>query len=169
VLAVALTAMSVDRRPGRAAATSGVAVDTSEAIAAVPLAATAVLVALHTAAVSRSLSRHGIAPRTGAILGLRGLGESAAALGQAATMLAGAPLTGALLHPRTRRAALALLLAAPIRDYLRLRPSLDPLRFAVLGVVDDAAYGAGVWAGSLRAHTWGPLRPRLVRDGAAAN
>jgi mycofactocin system glycosyltransferase len=124
-------------------------------------------IALHVIAVSRSLSRHSVRPRTGAILALCGLGESAAALGRAATMLAPAPLAAALVHPRTRRTALALLLAAPVRDYVRLRPSLDPLRFAALSVADDVSYGAGVWAGSLRSRTHRALRPRIVGGGSS--
>jgi mycofactocin system glycosyltransferase len=123
-------------------------------------------VALQVLAVSRSLSGHGVPSPTGALLGLRGLGESAAALGRAATMLGPLPLSAAVLHPRTRRPALGLLLAAPVRDYVRLRPSLDPLRFAALSVADDVSYGAGVWAGSLRARSWRALRPQIVGGGS---
>jgi GT2 family glycosyltransferase len=128
----------------------------------VPGSVAAVAALLHVLAVSRSLSQHGVPPRTAAVLGLQGLGESAAALGRAATMLAPAPLAAALVRPRTRKPALALLLAAPIRDYVRLRPSLDPLRFAGLCVADDVSYGAGVWAGSVRSRTSRALRPRIV-------
>jgi hypothetical protein len=131
--------------------------------ASVRAAATAAPVALHVALVVRSLSRHGVPPRAAAALALRGLGESGAALGRAATMLGPAPLAAGLLHARTRRPALALLLAAPVRDYVLLRPSLDPLRFAVLSIADDISYGAGVWSGSLQARACRPLRPRLTR------
>ncbi len=133
----------------------------------VPSAVAGVPIALHIVAASRSLSRHSVPPPTGALLGLRGLGESAAALGRAASMLAPAPLAAALVHPRTRRTALALLLAAPVRDYARLRPSLDPLRFVALSVADDLSYGAGVWAGSLRSRTHRALRPRIVGGGSS--
>ncbi len=129
----------------------------------VPAAVALTPVALQALAVSRSLSLRGVPSRTGALLGLRGLGESAAALGRAATMLGPLPLAAAVTGRRTRRAAFALLLAAPVRDYLRLRPPLDPLRFAALSVADDVSYGAGVWAGSVRARNGRALRPQIVR------
>ncbi|MGI8756016.1 MAG: mycofactocin biosynthesis glycosyltransferase MftF [Acidimicrobiales bacterium] len=37
--------------------------------------------------------------------------------------------------------------------------SLDPVRFASLGLIDDLAYGAGVWLGCLRARSFGALLP----------
>lgn len=129
----------------------------------VPSAVAAVPVALHVGFVVRSLSRHGVPAPAAASLALRGLCETAAGLGRAATMLGPLGLGAALALPRTRAAALATLLAAPARDCVRLRPALDPLRFAALSVADDLAYGAGVWAGALRARTGRPLRPRIVR------
>jgi mycofactocin system glycosyltransferase len=132
-----------------------------------PSSLAGVPIAAHVIAVSRSLSRHGVPPRAGALLGVRGLGESAAALGRAATMLGPVPLAAALVRRRTRRAALALLLAAPVRDYVHLHPSLDPLRFAALSIADDVSYGAGVWAGSLQSRTNRALRPRIVGGGSS--
>ncbi len=129
----------------------------------IPSAAGAVPVALQVRLVVRRLRRYGVPTLDGAALAVRGLGDSGAALGRAATMLGPVPLAAALAHRGTRRAAIALLLASPARDYLRLRPALDPLRFTALSVADDVAYGAGVWAGSLRSRTWRPLRPRIVR------
>jgi mycofactocin system glycosyltransferase len=125
--------------------------------------AAAAPLAVHVALSARGLARHGVPPRTGAALALRGLGESGAALGRAVTMLAAAPLVAGLTHRRTRGIGLVLLLAAPVRDLVRLRPPLDPLRFTALSIADDVAYGAGVWAGALRARTLRPLRPRIVR------
>jgi mycofactocin system glycosyltransferase len=40
------------------------------------------------------------------------------------------------------------------------------LTHAALGVADDLAYGAGVWAGCFRERTLGPLRPRLTGPAA---
>jgi GT2 family glycosyltransferase len=158
VLATATMAMTAHRRPVIATAS----------------------IAAHVAVTVRRLSRHGIPAAAAAPLALRGLGESAAALGRTATMFGPEPLAATLaashVSPRTRsamralarcpavhRAALALLLASPVHEYARLRPPLDPLRFTALAIADDVAYGAGVWAGSIRARTWRPLRPRLVR------
>jgi hypothetical protein len=78
-------------------------------------------------------------------------------------MLAPAALAVGLAHRRTRLAALSLTLAEPLRSWRRLRPGLDPLRFAALAIADDVAYGMGVWAGAWRARTVRPLTPRLAR------
>jgi mycofactocin glycosyltransferase len=60
-----------------------------------------------------------------------------------------------------RRALIAGTVAAALLDW---RPGdLDPVRYAALHVLDDAAYGAGVWVGCLRHRTAEPLlgiRPR---------
>jgi mycofactocin glycosyltransferase len=158
--------------PRSAAVLAGAAVAVSSR--RMPTVAGCLPIALHLLAVSRDLSRHGVPRRAGASLALRGLGESAAALGRAATMLGPVPLAAALAHPRTRpaaralarpgmrRAVVALALASPIRDYVELRPRLDPLRFAALSLADDAAYGAGVWAGSLQSRTCRALWPRIA-------
>ena len=66
-----------------------------------------------------------------------------------------------LASRRTRTAsALALVLPA-LGDWVPNRAALDPLRFAALHVADDAAYGAGVWAGCARERTVTPLVPRI--------
>ncbi|GAB6898137.1 mycofactocin biosynthesis glycosyltransferase MftF [Kineosporia succinea] len=56
-------------------------------------------------------------------------------------------------------AALALTAASPVREWLRLRPDIDPVRWSMAVLLDDAAYGAGVWAGSLRAGHVRAVRP----------
>lgn len=158
---VAVSAGLSRRRPGAAAVAVGAA-------------------ALHLGLGARGLSRHGVPPRLSWTLALRGLGDSAAALGRAATMLAPVPLTAGLLSRRSRRAitatmgrrpartlTLIVLLAAPVRDLVRLRPTLDPWRFAALSVADDLAYGTGVWAGALRDRTWRPLQPHIIRPAGA--
>jgi GT2 family glycosyltransferase len=137
-------------------------------------------VALHLGLGAHGLSRRGVPPRLAWTLALRGLGDSAAALGRAATMLAPVPLTAGLLSGRSRGTIIAamgrgpartltliVLLAAPVRDLVRLRPALDPWRFAALSVADDLAYGTGVWAGALRARTCRPLQPRIIRPAGA--
>ena len=84
-------------------------------------------------------------------------------LGRASTMLAGPALAAAAVAggPRTRRAVAALVAVPALVDWWRRRPDLDPLRWVVVSVADDAAYGAGVWAGCLRERTVGPLLPTL--------
>jgi hypothetical protein len=62
---------------------------------------------------------------------------------------------------RWRRAAAVLVLAPPLVEWWRRRPGLDPVRWVALSVVDDVAYGAGVWTGSVRARSFGPLIPAV--------
>ncbi len=68
----------------------------------------------------------------------------------------------ALVSRRTRRqAALALVLPA-LNDWAADTEILDPVRFTALHVLDDVAYGIGVWAGCARERTLEPLLPRVV-------
>jgi hypothetical protein len=57
----------------------------------------------------------------------------------------------------------SLLLSPPLADWLARRPDLDPLRYTLGALADDAAYGAGVLAGCLIHRTAAPLRPVIVR------
>jgi mycofactocin system glycosyltransferase len=71
-------------------------------------------------------------------------------------------VAGAVVSRRARRALLAAAILPALADWRRLRPDLDPLRFTVLHLLDDAAYGLGVWRGALAARTAGPLLPDLT-------
>jgi mycofactocin glycosyltransferase len=65
----------------------------------------------------------------------------------------------------SRRARLAMAVAAvglPLADWFRERPPLDPARYVLLRIVDDLAYGLGVWEGSWGARTIAPLLPHLT-------
>jgi mycofactocin glycosyltransferase len=68
--------------------------------------------------------------------------------------------------PRTRtgrRVALASLLAGPpAAAWLGSRPRLDPVRFALGYLADEAAYGAGVYRGAVTERLAAPLLPRLA-------
>jgi mycofactocin system glycosyltransferase len=66
-----------------------------------------------------------------------------------------------LLSRRTRRAAALTLVVPALRDWVTDRDALDPLRYVALHVADDAAYGAGVWFGSVRSRTLVPVLPRV--------
>ncbi len=70
-------------------------------------------------------------------------------------------LVTALCSRRARRALLAAFLLPPLVDWLRRRPDVGPLRWLVLHLADDLAYGAGVWVGCLRERTVTPLVPDL--------
>jgi hypothetical protein len=63
------------------------------------------------------------------------------------------------------RLGVALAVAPHLHEWWRLRPPVDPVRWAAVRLVDEAAYGLGVWAGCLRARTWRPLLPSLRRPG----
>jgi mycofactocin system glycosyltransferase len=67
------------------------------------------------------------------------------------------------LSPRSRaaRVAAACMLVPVAMDYTRERPRLDPLRYTLLQLADDAAYGTGVLASSVRARTLRPLIPHV--------
>lgn len=111
---------------------------------------------------------------------LRGLptGESnrLAALGHAhagrqiaqATMRAWWPLAlvAAAVSRPARPALVAAALLPPILDQLTGkapdRTRIDPMRATLAHLVDDVAYGAGVWAGALRHRTIAPLVPDLT-------
>ena len=62
---------------------------------------------------------------------------------------------------RVARMASACMLVPIAWDYVRTRPRLDPLRYGAIQLVDDAAYGSGVIASSIRARTWLPLIPQV--------
>jgi mycofactocin glycosyltransferase len=62
-----------------------------------------------------------------------------------------------------RRLAMASLIAGPLAaEWLHTRPRLDPLRFAIAWLADEAAYGAGVYRGAVRERLLAPLLPRLA-------
>ncbi len=67
-----------------------------------------------------------------------------------------------LAFGRTRRVCAAALLVPAVHDRAQAPGDLDPVRYAVLHMADDLAYGVGVWMGCVRARTLRPLVPRLV-------
>jgi hypothetical protein len=52
--------------------------------------------------------------------------------------------------------------ADAVWEYARLRPDLDPVRFAAARRLDDLAYGAGVWWGAWRARSAAALLPVIA-------
>jgi mycofactocin glycosyltransferase len=130
--------------------------------------AAAVMASVHIAMTVRALRRLDVPARGATTLALQGLADSGVAIGRATTMLTPWLLAAGLSRRRTAPAALALVLAEPARSWLRSSRRLDPVRWTVLAVADDVAYGAGVWAGSLRTGTAAPLRPALMLRGFPA-
>ncbi|MEP7090489.1 MAG: mycofactocin biosynthesis glycosyltransferase MftF [Nocardioidaceae bacterium] len=67
----------------------------------------------------------------------------------------------AVRFPRARRALVVAAVADALLDHHRVHPDLDPVRFLVARRLDDLAYGAGLWAGALRAGSPRALVPAL--------
>ena len=63
---------------------------------------------------------------------------------------------------RRRLALASLLIGPPATAWLRARPDLDPVRFGLGYLADEAAYGAGVCRGAAAERLAEPLRPRLA-------
>lgn len=123
----------------------------------------AVTVAVVTARIARRLPHVRAARRLATRL--TGFGLSAvAAQGVALLVRHWWPLAavGSLFSRRVRRAAAVAAIADAAWEYARLRPGLDPLRFALARRLDDAAYGAGVWWGALRGRSIRALLPAIT-------
>jgi mycofactocin glycosyltransferase len=70
-------------------------------------------------------------------------------------------LPAAVAFPRLRRPVAALILLPPLLDWADRRPPLDPARYVVARLLDDAAYSLGVWHGCLKRRTIQPLLPAI--------
>jgi hypothetical protein len=94
--------------------------------------------------------------------GARWFGEatyhSALSVGRYLGMFA-LPLVPVYLRRGGSVRALAIVALPALDEWWRRRPALDPLRWSALTLADDAAYGAGVWWGSIRTRTAAPLVP----------
>ena len=71
-------------------------------------------------------------------------------------------LTAATVSSRARRGVLAAAVVPPLLEWRRQRPALDPAQWVALRLLDDMAYGAGVWVGCIRERSLAALRPDLV-------
>lgn len=56
-------------------------------------------------------------------------------------------LVTGLVWRRARAALVVAALAPSLVDWWRTRPAVDPIRYVAIRLVDDAAYGVGLWAG----------------------
>jgi mycofactocin system glycosyltransferase len=74
------------------------------------------------------------------------------------------PLTAilALTWRRSRPAIAAALVVPPLLEWREAQPALDPLRYGVLRLLDDLAYGTGVWAGCIRSRSPRALAPSFA-------
>jgi mycofactocin glycosyltransferase len=127
------------------------------------MAAAAGITATATALLARRLSR---------VTGKTVAWPMAARLAGGGTLAAARPLGSALSRtwwpvaiplavaiPRLRLPVAALTITPPLLDWAARRPPLDPVRYAGARLLDDAAYGAGVWKGCARRRQFRALRP----------
>lgn len=65
--------------------------------------------------------------------------------------------------PRSRiaRIAAASMVVPVAQEWLTRRPGIDPVRYAALHLIEDAAYGSGVITGAIRRRRPGVLLPRV--------
>ena len=66
-----------------------------------------------------------------------------------------------LVFPRARRAMAAALIVPALIDWVRTRPSLDPVSHTALRAIDHGSYCTGVWAGALRSRSVAALLPSI--------
>jgi mycofactocin system glycosyltransferase len=120
------------------------------------------LVAAPAASLARRLHRRGIPVSLPLRWSAEGAGWTLVGVGHAATTL-GSPLlmAGALRNRRWAAIASLLVILPPAVDWWKRRPDLDPLRWIGASVLDDLAYGAGVWVGCVRARSYRPLLPAI--------
>jgi mycofactocin glycosyltransferase len=71
-------------------------------------------------------------------------------------------IVAALRSRRARVVVAAAALLPPLADWAKARPKLDPGSYVVLRLLDDAAYGTGVWLGAWDERTIEPLVPDLT-------
>jgi mycofactocin system glycosyltransferase len=68
----------------------------------------------------------------------------------------------AVLSRRTRRAVALVALVPPLLEWTADRPAdLGPLRWTIVRLADDLAYGGGLWVGAWRHRSFAALRPDL--------
>jgi mycofactocin system glycosyltransferase len=122
-------------------------------------------------AMHRTLQRAGIPARGVVPAMLDGTRQTWLGIGRYACQYGMPVLAAALVAPggaaparrwARRAAAASLLLGPPLTAWPARRGTLDPVRYVLGHLADDMAYGAGVWAGALRARSLAPVRPVIA-------
>ena len=78
-------------------------------------------------------------------------------------------VVAAAVAPRARPALAAAVIIPPLLEWRSERPPVGCIQYIALRLLDDVAYGAGVWAGSVRARSVRALLPSFsgpIRMGA---
>ncbi len=68
----------------------------------------------------------------------------------------------ALFSKRMRWVLITAAVVPSMYEWWKARPKLDPIRFTALRVLDDAAYGVGVWKGVVDEQNFDALKPDLT-------
>jgi mycofactocin system glycosyltransferase len=71
-------------------------------------------------------------------------------------------LVAAVTSRRACKGVVGAVAIPALLEWRKTRPPIDPLRWTVLRLVDDVAYGTGVWRGCIRERSAAALRPDLV-------
>jgi mycofactocin system glycosyltransferase len=70
-------------------------------------------------------------------------------------------LLASLFSRRARRVAMVAIVVPNVLRWWTTRPDVDPVRYVMMRVADDVAYGTGVWKGAWRERDTGALLPTL--------
>ena len=65
----------------------------------------------------------------------------------------------ALVSKRARVALAAAVVIPSMYEWATKKPDIDPLRYTAMRMVDDAAYGTGVWRGTVERRHPGAVTP----------
>jgi mycofactocin system glycosyltransferase len=123
-----------------------------------------VVAATATGLLAKRLHRTGARPDMAARIVAKGLTADTLAVGHALRREwwpAGWAALALAPHSRVAAAASVSMLAPIVLELMTTRPGVDPLRYTLLRLVEDAAYGSGVLVSAVRARRWGPLRPDM--------
>lgn len=128
-----------------------------------PLSALAAFAA-STTLLARRLRRHGV-PTGGLVrANAGGVLHTGLGIGRWGAQFAAPALVVAARGSSWRRVvAAAALVGPPLHDWIRQRPPARPARYVAATIAEQAAYGAGVWAGCLRERRLSALLPSLSR------
>ena len=72
-------------------------------------------------------------------------------------------IVAAVLSKTARRVLLASVTIPALSEWVNKRPRIDPIRYAGLRLLDDAAYAVGVWEGCVAERTLTPMVPRISK------
>ncbi|MDA2951954.1 MAG: mycofactocin system glycosyltransferase, partial [Actinomycetota bacterium] len=73
-------------------------------------------------------------------------------------------LIAAVFSQRLRIIFIAAALGPALYEWWKQRPHLDVVRFTLLKMLDNAAYGAGVWKGVVATRSPAPLIPTVQKS-----